>query len=143
MCSEFKTNISLKKSLLSLAITTMAAWSLSAFASGNYSKMDHSKMDHGKMDHGKMDHSKMDHGKMDHGKKSQVEKTKNATRKALDVASKASVVKILEANEELHTAFFNYDAKKVEESAKKLKSQIDKVNNPEIAKLLKILKNKT
>lgn len=63
-------------------------------------------------------------------------------RKFLDDKSKVSVVRMLETNEKLHAAFFEYDAKKVEENALALKKAIDAIETPEIVKLLKFAKSK-
>lgn len=122
MCSSCETKNALKKSLLTLSLVLVVAWSLDSFASEGHGKMDHSKMDHSKTNHSEM--------------------SKKGARKSLDAKAKASVVKALEANEELHSAFFKYDGQKVEASAKKLKAAIDKIDNAEISKLLKFSKTK-
>ena len=57
-------------------------------------------------------------------------------RKKLDDKTKEAVLSVLKVNEELHASFFKYDGKKVEKNAKKLKSEIDKIKDKEILKLL-------
>ena len=57
-------------------------------------------------------------------------------RKKLDEKTKEAVLSVLKVNEELHASFFKYDGKEVEKSAKKLKSEIDKIKDKEISKLL-------
>lgn len=73
---------------------------------------------------GNMDHSKMDHSKM-------------SSRKKIDESTKKSVIKALDANEELHNSFFDYNGKKIEDAAKNLKAAVLEIKNEEIAKLLK------
>lgn len=60
----------------------------------------------------------------------------------LDDTTKEQVLKVLETNEKIHSAFFKYDGKKVEESAKALQSSIEGIKNKEVAKLLKFSKDK-
>ena len=62
--------------------------------------------------------------------------------KELNDSDKKEVMKILKINEDLHQAFFDYDAKKVEQTANKMKLAIDKLSNAEIAKLLKFSSSK-
>ena len=48
---------------------------------------------------------------------------KSNQRKSVSEVTKKALILTLEANEDLHNAFFNYDGKKVEASAKKLKEK--------------------
>lgn len=73
----------------------------------------------------------MNHSNMDHSKK----KTKT-NRKQLDAKTKTSLINVLKANEGLHSSFFSYDGKKVEDNAKNLSSAIGNISNTEISKLL-------
>ena len=57
-------------------------------------------------------------------------------RKKLDEKTKEAVLSVLKVNEELHASFFKYDGKEVEKNAKKLNSEIDKIKDKEISKLL-------
>jgi hypothetical protein len=63
-------------------------------------------------------------------------------RKQLDDSSKKQIVSILEANEKLHSSFFNYDGKKIEKDSKFLLDKIMKIENKEISKLLSFSKEK-
>ncbi|MEX0799382.1 MAG: hypothetical protein WD025_08050 [Bacteriovoracaceae bacterium] len=63
-------------------------------------------------------------------------------KKELDEKTKKTLSAVFEQNEKLHDAFFNYDAKKVEEEAEKLEEEIEKIKAPEISKLLKFSKEK-
>tara|TARA_R110002072_G_scaffold534_6_gene4085 strand:+ start:258011 stop:258571 length:561 start_codon:yes stop_codon:yes gene_type:complete len=81
---------------------------------------------------GSHDHSDMGHSHKEHDKK----------RMSLSKEAKASIVSVLEANEQLHASFFNYDAKKVEENAKNLKEKINSIQDKKLAKLLKFSKVK-
>ncbi len=58
-------------------------------------------------------------------------------RISLEASKKTEIIKMLEVNEQLHSAFFDYDAKKVEESAKALSESIGTISTPEVKKLLK------
>jgi len=57
-------------------------------------------------------------------------------RNKLDDKTKKELINVLETNEQLFNAFYEYDSKKVEESAMKLKDSIGKIDNQEISKLL-------
>lgn len=57
-------------------------------------------------------------------------------RKKLDEKTKEALLSVLKVNEDLHASFFKYDGKEVEKNAKKLKSEIDKIKDKEISKLL-------
>lgn len=59
------------------------------------------------------------------------------SRVELSGADKAEVLKVLKQNESLHTNFFTYNAKLVEEDAAELKKIIDGLKNSEFQKLLK------
>ncbi len=121
MCPNCEKKLSLKKSLSLFSVVALAAFSIETYASGNHSSHDHSKMNHSKMDHSKM---------------------KKGSRKSLTEATKKSVVSVFEANEALHSSFFNYDAKKVETNAKKLKKAIESIEDNEITKLLSFSRTK-
>lgn len=69
-------------------------------------------------------------------------KVKTSKRVSLDSKTKMEVINMLKANDELHTSFFNYDAKKVEKAAEKLKTTISKISNNEIEKVLSFSKGK-
>jgi len=58
-------------------------------------------------------------------------------RTQLKGSDKESVEKILTINESLHGHFFEYDPKLVQEDAKRLANEIDKVSNKEIKEVLK------
>ncbi len=58
------------------------------------------------------------------------------SKDAVDEKTKAEVLKVLEANEALHSSFFRYNAKKVEANAIKTSDAISKISNKEIKKLL-------
>ncbi len=126
MCPNCEKKLSFKKSFLVLGFVALGMFGLESYASDSHGSHDHSKMKNGKMDHSKMDHSKM----------------KKGSRKALTEATRKSVVSALEANEALHSSFFKYDGKSVEQNAKKLKSAIDAIEDKEIGKLLKFSKVK-
>lgn len=59
------------------------------------------------------------------------------SRKNLDEKTKAQVLKVLEKNEALHAAFFEYKGEEVEKNAKELIKAISEIKNEEISKLLK------
>jgi hypothetical protein len=63
-------------------------------------------------------------------------------RKSLDAKSKKEILKVLKANESVHNAFFDYEAKKVEASALELNNAIKSIENAEVAKLLKFSQSK-
>lgn len=64
------------------------------------------------------------------------EQAKVKTKKQLDDVTKTNLNEVLEANEKLHAAFYEYNSKLIEENAKILQSKIDQIQNKEIAKLL-------
>lgn len=76
----------------------------------------------------------MDHSKMNHGKKLEMNKS---GRKSIDAITKKEILNVLRINEKVHYSFFDYDAKKVESTAKELGDAIKSISNPEISKLLK------
>lgn len=63
-------------------------------------------------------------------------------KKPLDAKTKERVVQVLESNEKLHNAFFNYEEGKVEKAAQKTISAIEEIENKEIKKLLTFSKGK-
>lgn len=65
-----------------------------------------------------------------------------ATKVEVDSNTKDELLNVFSANEKLHAAFFQYDAKEVEKQANNLKDSMEKVKNPEVAKLLKFSKQK-
>ena len=121
MCPNCETKLSIKKSFLVLGILTLGIFGMKSYASDSHGSHDHSKMKHSQADHSKM---------------------KDGSRKSLTEATKKSVISVLEANEELHSSFFNYDAKAVEASALKLNKAIDAIEDKEISKLLNFSKSK-
>lgn len=58
------------------------------------------------------------------------------SKEKIDDKTKAEVIKALEVNESLHASFFDYNAKEVEENAKKTSSAISKITNKDVKKLL-------
>jgi hypothetical protein len=58
------------------------------------------------------------------------------SRKPLSDEIKKELLRIFEANEALHAAFFEYDAEKVEKGAKAVSNAISNVSDEEIAKML-------
>jgi hypothetical protein len=119
----------LNKKLLSIMFSL--ALGLNAMAAGedhSYHNMDHSKMDHSKMDHSKMKHKKM---MKDDGKK-----------KSLSATEKKKLEAVYAANEELHKAFFKYDAKTVETKAQALAEAVAKIEDKELSKLLSFSQKK-
>lgn len=78
----------------------------------------------------------------DSNHKMSAEEKKAMSRKALSSKEKEEIVSVLEANEELHAAFFKYDAKEVEKGASKVLALVSKLNNEELVKLLKFSKIK-
>ena len=131
MCPNCEKKLSLKKSFLVLSVVALGLFGMESYASGTHGSHDHSKMKHGSMDHSKMNHDKMDHSKM-----------KKGMRKSLSEGTKKSIVSALEANEALHSSFFKYNGKSVEENAMKLKKAIDAIEDKDIAKLLNFSKSK-
>lgn len=121
MCPNCEKKLSFKKSLLVLSVVALGLFGMESYASGTQGGHDHSKMNHSKMDHSKM---------------------KKGDRKSLSEAAKKSVLSALEANEALHSSFFEYDAKTVESNAMKLKKAIDAIEDKEVAKLLNFSKSK-
>jgi hypothetical protein len=108
-----------KRAFLTLSILAVSIYGVETFASE--------------------DHSKMDHSKMNHGEKMKMNKS---NRKALDIKTKKEIVKALKANEDVHNAFFEYDAKKVEKTSSILNKAIQAISNPEVSKLLKFSQSK-
>jgi hypothetical protein len=121
MCPNCEKKLSFKKSFLVLGFVALGIFGLESYASDSHGSHDHSKMNHGKMDHSKM---------------------KKGSRKVLTEATRKSVISALEANEVLHSSFFKYDGKSVEQNVKKLKLAIDAIEDKEIGKLLKFSKVK-
>lgn len=68
--------------------------------------------------------------------------THEHTKKSLSGEVKARLLNVFESNEKLHQAFFKYDVENVEKNAKQLLDSINKINDPEIAKLLNFSKSK-
>ena len=62
--------------------------------------------------------------------------TTNLKRKALKDEHKKEIVAVFAANEALHAAFFNFNAKKVEAAAKNVAAAISNLKNPKVKKLL-------
>lgn len=60
-----------------------------------------------------------------------------AKRKELDEVAKKQVIRVLEANEALHAAFFEYKSAEVEGQAKKVLGLISEIKNEEISQILK------
>lgn len=58
-------------------------------------------------------------------------------RTSLNERDQKEVLQVLEANESLHASFFKYNAKEVEKQAEELSQKISKIQNQEIAGLLK------
>ena len=75
----------------------------------------------------------------DHGK---MKKMANKTRESLNEQTQKQIIAILEANEKLHGAFFEYDGKKVEAEANNVNSAISKLTDEKIGKLLKFSQTK-
>lgn len=65
-----------------------------------------------------------------------------ANRKQLSDTLKPQVLKALQINERLHSAFFTYNANKVEAEAKQLKAAIEEIKDEELANLLNLSKTK-
>ena len=63
-------------------------------------------------------------------------------RVKLPEQTKMEVIGVLKVNENLHASFFKYNAKEVEQKAKELAQAIDKINDPQIKKLLNFSKSK-
>lgn len=60
-----------------------------------------------------------------------------AKRKDLDESSKKQIIKVLENNEALHAAFFDYKADVVESEAKKVLTSISSLKNEDLLQILK------
>ena len=121
MCPDCPKKLTFKNSFIALSIFGLIFLGAKAFASGTNGKMDHSKMDHSKMNHSKPNDS---------------------GRKIVDGESRKAVLNVLKINERLHEAFFKYDAKKAELSARELKAAIEKIEDKQISKLLSFSKSK-
>lgn len=63
-------------------------------------------------------------------------------RVKLPEQTKMEVINVLKVNENLHSSFFKYNASEVEKKAKELVHAMDKINDPQIKKLLNFSKNK-
>ncbi len=55
---------------------------------------------------------------------------------------KSEIAKVFEANEKLYDEFFEYDGVKVQSAAISLKTEMSKISNPEISKLLQFANTK-
>lgn len=115
MCPDCEGKISLKKAFIILAFIFIPLLVFKTYASSGGD-------------------SHKNHGEME----SQTKKS----RASLDDSSQKEILNILTINEDLHKAFFDYDAKKVEQEATRMKLAIDKLSNAEIAKLLKFSSSK-
>ncbi|RLA63398.1 MAG: hypothetical protein DRQ88_09555 [Epsilonproteobacteria bacterium] len=62
-------------------------------------------------------------------------------REKLPEQTKMEIINVLKVNEGLHTSFFKYNAKDVEKNAKDLIQAMDKINDPQIKKLLNYSKS--
>lgn len=65
-----------------------------------------------------------------------------AARAPLAEGVKKNVAEVLNANEELHAAFFSYDGENVEKAAKLVASKIEAIKDKKISKLLKVTHKK-
>jgi len=63
-----------------------------------------------------------------------------AKRKTLKPSQKDQIVKVLEENEKLHAAFFDYSKEKVLKEARTLESMVKKVSNKELSNILEKIK---
>lgn len=63
-------------------------------------------------------------------------KTVKNERKALGPKAKSEILKVLEVNEKVHTAFFKYDGSKVQSEALALHKTISEITDPTLSKLL-------
>lgn len=77
-----------------------------------------------------------------HHKNMKMKDKKQGKRLALNKSSKDSLIAVLEANEKLHAAFFEYNGKTVEKNAHDLKVAIENIKDKEISKLLVFSKEK-
>ena len=121
MCPNCEKKLLLKKPFLVLSVVALALFGMKSYASDTQKGHDHSKVNHSKIEHSKV---------------------KKGERKSLTEATKESVLSVLEANEDLHGAFFKYDAKAVEENAVKLKKAIEAIKDKEVSELLNFSKSK-
>ncbi|TDJ05622.1 MAG: hypothetical protein E2O68_06215 [Deltaproteobacteria bacterium] len=62
-------------------------------------------------------------------------------RVKLPEQTKMEIINVLKVNENLHASFFKYDAGKVEKNAKDLVQAMDKINDPQVKKLLNYSKS--
>lgn len=70
------------------------------------------------------------------------EKEVPAPRKVISTSLKNKLLKVLRVNEDLHGAFFKYNAKNVEKYAKQLRISIEKIKDASISKKTKpVIKN--
>ncbi len=63
-------------------------------------------------------------------------------RKTLSKSALKEIVSLLEANEKLHRAFYEYSGPNVEKNSLEMISLIDDISDPEISKLLQFSKKK-
>lgn len=75
------------------------------------------------------------HGTMEKSKESKA-------RKPLEDKQKAEVIQVFESNDALHSAFYDFDSKKVVSAAKNLSSAIENLSSAEIKKKLQYAKTK-
>lgn len=68
--------------------------------------------------------------------------SESKSRVKLNEKIKEELVAVLEANENLHNAFFEYNANQVQKAAKNLSGEISKISDAEISKLLNFSKGK-
>lgn len=69
-------------------------------------------------------------------------KTEKKERVALTAETKGEIVSLLEENEKLHGAFFDYNGVEVEKNAKSMISKIEGISDQKISKLLGFSKGK-
>lgn len=62
-------------------------------------------------------------------------------RVKLPEQTKLEIINVLKVNENLHASFFKYNAKEVEQKSKELVAAMDKINDPQIKKLLNYSKS--
>ena len=65
-----------------------------------------------------------------------------SARTSMGPEVKKQVIDVLTAGDQLHESFFQYDSTKVEQAAKVVMSNIEKIKSAEIASLLKVTKEK-
>jgi len=63
-------------------------------------------------------------------------------RAKLPEQTKLEIIHVLKVNENLHASFFKYNAAEVEKKAKELVQAMDKINDPQIKKLLNFSRTK-